>query len=85
MVFDSLDNAILFKEYLGYNTAKIYKVEALGISKKGMLLSFYDVIINFDEILKLKRNKKKYLQYNEKSPKGTLFASKVKLIEEVKL
>jgi hypothetical protein len=82
MIFTSLYHAqnFLYKEH---KDGKIYKVEALGVSKYGILLSFRMFSIMFNKCLKLKKNKKGCLIYNSKIPNGTLFAKKVKLVEMV--
>jgi hypothetical protein len=79
MVFDTLENAVKFNR-----NNRIFLVEVEGIASKGICLCYITCFL--PEILKIKNRKKGYLNHwtNALPPEGTLFAEKVKLIEEIK-
>jgi hypothetical protein len=95
MIFDTLQSV---KEYLnitgyGYGcqkwTEKIFLVEAKNVRRYGICVELLeDISERISKLLKLKKNKKRYLSHPINSgyrPSGTLFAEKVKLVKEINL
>ena len=85
MVFETYEQAIGFKNRYGDRGGKIFEVETKNIKRFG--ISYYIYANNFEakiqEMINLKKQKKKYIHLTGQPPKGTMFASEVKLIKEI--
>lgn len=87
MVFDSIDNV---KRFVHKKPRyRLFICEISGISKIPIFRSFYKLpkcIASLKKVWKARKSKKKFsniVNTHSSPPKGTVFCSKVKLVEEV--